>query len=475
MIRGGAVLYRDVFDNKPPLIHLVSALGWWIAPDPSSVWRLEVVALFALAGCMFAMLRVGFGFSLGPSLVGLAVGLVTFRNPDVFSGGGLTEEYGILFQTAGLAAFGWAAYRAPSDRARAAAAFGAGACAALMLFARQSFALSLLALSVVLHLGLARRRHPVRSILMWEVAGFMVPIFVWCAYLWWTGAITAVLDLVRDSMALVGQPGKGAMGARLVAGLGWMVQSVFDGRTRLAWATLIGGVVVVFVGQSSARRRDALSFPPFVVPIWFFAELTAVAAPAEYYGHQYLPFVPIWSTLAALTVHMALPTAVDRLRWRAYTAAAIMVALLGIEMLVLDAPFRADPKKGWYTFAPNARLSPAVLQRIEEESQRAGWRSYVPLDTMAIAVLLDMPLHPATRFINQYAYQFTSAETARAREFLEAIGNTDMVVEEKRRQRLGSQMEQQIGGILRSRFVMLFDTPEHRFYARRTPTVPPGP
>jgi hypothetical protein len=345
-------------------------------------------------------------------------------------------------------------------------AVAAGACAMLMLFARQSFVLSFTAVALVLHLRVVRQGGDLRRLLTWELVGFAAPVAAWFAYLVAVGGTSAFFDVVRDSLALVGQPGKGSMIARMSTGLGWMVHNVFAGRNDVAWLTLGGGAIGVALAQVAGRSREAEGLPPLLLPLWFLAELVAAAAPAEYYGHQYIPFVPIWAVLAALVVQVSISPS-PRSRWQASLPVVAVVGLIGAGVTVLDAPFRADPEKFWFTYAPNAHLPPEIVQRFADGSRTNGWRSYVPLDTMGIAVLLDMPLRPATRFVNQYTYQFADPDTRRRTELLDAVRRTDVVVEEKRRQRLGNDVERELHTLLASTFLTFIELPDYRFYVRR--------
>jgi hypothetical protein len=135
--------------------------------------------------------------------------------------------------------------------------------------------------------------------------------------------------------------------------------------------------------------------------------------------------------------------------------------------MTLDASYRADPMKYWYVYATNVRPPPEIVQRLRDDATRFGWRGYMPLLTNSPEVLLDMPLPPGTRFLAQYPYQFSSADSPRAQEFLADLDGADLVVEDRQRFRLNPMLERRIRATLQTSFTPLFDWSNFHFYARR--------
>jgi hypothetical protein len=95
----GAVLYRDIWDDKPPLIFIINAVGLWISRGSTwGVWALEAIGILAAVSMAFSILKKSLGniaAALG-IVSGLTLLLLTLH------GGNYTEEYAIPFQFASL-------------------------------------------------------------------------------------------------------------------------------------------------------------------------------------------------------------------------------------------------------------------------------------------------------------------------------------------------------------------------------------
>jgi hypothetical protein len=94
MLRGQR-LYADLYDDKPPVIFLVNALGLWLSGGSAwGVWALEVVSLSVTVILGFFLLAGSTGF--WPAVLALAALLANFTS--FAPGGNLTEEYALPFQ-----------------------------------------------------------------------------------------------------------------------------------------------------------------------------------------------------------------------------------------------------------------------------------------------------------------------------------------------------------------------------------------
>ncbi len=93
----GDLLYKNVWDDKPPLIFFLNAFGLWISSGSRwGIWIFQVVAILASVLLAFVILKRSFGdiaATLG-IVSGLAILLLTLH------GGNYTEEYAIPFQFA---------------------------------------------------------------------------------------------------------------------------------------------------------------------------------------------------------------------------------------------------------------------------------------------------------------------------------------------------------------------------------------
>jgi hypothetical protein len=95
----GDVPYRNVWDDKPPMIFLINAFGLWISAGSRwGVWILEVFSSLAAVWLAFTVLKRSFGITAAALgiLSGLTILLLTLL------GGNYTEQYAIPFQFASI-------------------------------------------------------------------------------------------------------------------------------------------------------------------------------------------------------------------------------------------------------------------------------------------------------------------------------------------------------------------------------------
>jgi hypothetical protein len=480
LVAGGAVLYRDIFDNKPPVIHLLGALAWRLSPSVRAVFRMEQIMLLLLASALFAMLRFGLGVRTVPALSGLLIGLITLRNPDVLQGGHLTEEYGIAFEIIGISCL-LLALRGMCRRTGSLWAVAAGVFAAVTLLTRQTFLVSIVTIWVVAHASLIRELRSLVRIVMWEAVGFAFPIVVLVMYLWGTGGLAAYLELLPETHAYW-RASQGGLDAKLMLGIHWMVVNVFHDTPSVAITTAVIAVAAVVVAVvRTYRGAPPISVTPLLLPLWFAAEMVAASAPGDYYGHYYIPFVPLFACIAALVAELVFPRGVRR-RPLPIVRLVSWAALLTTGAVALDSSYRADPMKYWFPFAPDARFPSPVIELLRKDANNNGWRHYVPLQTTSPAVLLDMPLPLGTRFLFQYPYQFAGPDSARGRELLADIARADIVVYDGIRLRLDLALEARIREMLQRSFTPLFSWSHFQFLVRRgppaegdVPAQPPAP
>ena len=91
----GAVPYRDFWENKPPGIYFIDAVGLWLGGGSRwGIWALEWISLWLAACFGFQAIREAFGNI--PALFAGASLLAAFAR--VFQGGNFTEEYALPLQ-----------------------------------------------------------------------------------------------------------------------------------------------------------------------------------------------------------------------------------------------------------------------------------------------------------------------------------------------------------------------------------------
>ena len=168
----GDLLYKNVWDDKPPLIFFLNALGLWLSSGSRwGIWILQVIAILASVLLAFVILKKSFG-EIGAALgivSGLAILLLTLH------GGNYTEEYAIPFQFACLffllqAEQKWGFWPA----------FACGIAQGILLFLQQSFiSISIaIALYLVLRAVLSHSWKPLIQVGFIALGGLGVSIML---------------------------------------------------------------------------------------------------------------------------------------------------------------------------------------------------------------------------------------------------------------------------------------------------------
>lgn len=89
----GQVLYRDVWDQKPPLIYFLNAFGLWL-DGRWGVWFLSFCAVASAALLSKSLLRHAFG--LAPACLATTMWLLSYFH--LINDGNMTEEFALPFQ-----------------------------------------------------------------------------------------------------------------------------------------------------------------------------------------------------------------------------------------------------------------------------------------------------------------------------------------------------------------------------------------
>ena len=111
-ILSGRLLYRDIWDNKPPGVFYLNALAQIpFGSTPWAQWWLQLASISATVVIFFLILRRLTG--LIPGLLASLTFLLTMMYPDYYLGGNFTETYALLPQVLVIGAA--AAYFASDD------------------------------------------------------------------------------------------------------------------------------------------------------------------------------------------------------------------------------------------------------------------------------------------------------------------------------------------------------------------------
>jgi hypothetical protein len=389
----GGVLYRTVWDNKPPGVYWLAAA---VSAGGASVLRVRLaLCLLVAAGTALVWIT---GRRLGGPRVGLAAGLVFAILASVpnFDGNQLNAEIpGAVFALAGMTVL---LHRFPAGRLRpvvAGVSFGAA-----VLF-KATFVLDLLAaLAVPALAALAAGRRPGRAEARPTVligAGALAAIALALVPLAVQGALPAFLDVVvhQDTRyaqwaQLTGPRGGEPIGFDRTPGL--LLQVV--GLSRLAAVLAAGGVLAVILARHRHRAGSVLAW-------WLSCDLAACMADSRGFTHYAQQLEGSLSLAAALGAATAWRR--GGLRWRVLAAAAlaavwpVMIGALFVpraEAALAEGhrlpPLFLEGSSGRQLPAYYARAARLALGRIGIDSyHRAFAGSQYPADTGRAEVLRE--------------------------------------------------------------------------------------
>ena len=397
----GGVLYRTVWDNKPPGVYWLAAA---VSSQGASVLRVRI-ALFVLVAVGTALVWIA-GRRLGSPRAGLVAALLfaVLASLPNFDGNQLNAEIpGAVFALAGMAVL---VARFPTGRVRAA---GAGALLGAALLFKATFAADVLAgLAVPALAALAAGRRPGRA----EVAptaligaGSLAAVGLALVPLALQGALPAFLDVIvhQDTRyaqwaQLTGPHGGEPTGFDLTPSP--LLQLV--GITRLIAVLAAGGVVAVVL----ARRRQRSAA---LVAWWLSCDLAACMADARGFTHYAQQLEGALSLAVALAA-----TALWRRRRTAGRVLATGALLVAVWPVVIGAlflpraeaalaqghglpPLFLEGSSGRQLPAYYARAGRLVLGRIGLDAYRAAFAgTQYPADTGRAEVLRrhSRPGHP---------------------------------------------------------------------------------
>jgi hypothetical protein len=293
----GRILYREVWDHKPPLVHTIDALA--LAAGDHTVNSVRTMERWWAAIATLAMLAIALAAFDNPAVAGLAslLFVVHFYHPNIMRGN-QPEEYGSILTVFGIALC--LASLTPLTRRSTSLAAASGLLFGLACLAKETFILG-----VPPWLGLlvwdARhdRRLAVRRALSFFSA-LLFPPLMFLAYLLWNGAVEDWWDVIRFNLSYIrfgasNEVNPGFPGL-LVDGFRRANELVFGVSRVTAAGALLGCASAA--SASFRRRTNAL---PIALVAFFVLNLAGVSL-ARRYGYYYLQLVPAYVLLAACGV-----------------------------------------------------------------------------------------------------------------------------------------------------------------------------
>lgn len=276
----GLLLYRDLWDTKPPGIYAYQRLVFSVLP--AAVWSLRLTdcALYVAGGLLFyGLCRRAAGWPL--AVAATAAWLFLSHHPEFAAAGFYTEEYAALCAIAAVAA---AAHYRAGGRDWAALASGA-ATAAAVLFKHPGAACAMPALVLL------SARRPRRAVALFAAAAAapLIAVVGWFAA---HGALAALLDCqIWSLLSQHGVTGAEAPPFSLVA-LARESAAHLGGRPLLLLPAAIGVIAALW-------RPDRLRL---AAVLWLAADLLLIAAQRFYSPHYFIlafPSLLLLSTIGA--------------------------------------------------------------------------------------------------------------------------------------------------------------------------------
>lgn len=298
----GKVLYRDIWDTKPPFIFFLNALAVACGKNPTtSVWVVEHLFAAAMALAFFATLLAVFGSRRLAVLGTLILVFCLYRRPllasgGVLDGGNLTEEYAVPLVQLGVLAT-WLSIRGQRRRSLVWAGAAGLAFASAALF-KEPFVLAAVPWFAYLVYGSFvrdRRAGPVAAHVAAFVAGVALPVGASLLYLVETGAWAARLDIWRWSLSFVSEAGAGVT---FFGRLG----SSFARATELVFGTSVLGVIaaaLALLGLLSRPFLRRLHGFPVVAAAALATNYWATSLSVRHYPHYYMQLAAPWALVLA--------------------------------------------------------------------------------------------------------------------------------------------------------------------------------
>ncbi|MDO8750292.1 MAG: hypothetical protein Q7K03_04000 [Dehalococcoidia bacterium] len=289
----GKVLYREVWDHKPPGVYLINALGLTVGKGSLwGVWALEVVSLAVAALLSVTVLSRVYGL-----LIGTAVTISwMLALPHLSPGGNFTEEYLLPLQFAALWVFvsaeerGWRPYHGVM--------LGIMAGAAMLL---KLNVLGIWAAVLFYKLVVMANRNRWREIfrLFWTVAiGTGMVLGAATVWLYSSGAFADFVDAVFRYNA------EYSRSASLYA----RVHSLFYGFTLEGTAGLFvlglaGWLLSLYLVVQARGRLDRFDPMTIIAFVGLPIEMLMLSISGRDYPHYWLVALPLMATSAAVFFH----------------------------------------------------------------------------------------------------------------------------------------------------------------------------
>jgi hypothetical protein len=318
----GSVLYRDIWDHKPPGAFLLNAMALGYGEGTlASVRRVEA-GFLAVGAVLLFLTGVRLLRRITAPLLIAFLFILHISDPRVFEGGNLTEIYAAVFVLAGI--FLCVLALETRREAQLACAAGSGLFFALAALTKEPFLLS--ALPWFLLLALARKRS-------WRlclgraacfIAGAALPAMAFFLYLKSNGALHDWLDTLEFGFRQASVTADaGSLFDRYLLNVRPAYENVL-GQTWMGLTLLtLGGVALI-----SAHRR---LFVPLAAVAALFLDFTGTLISTRAAGHYYIQLLPSFALCCLCGVALLRDLFRPMGRYAYLVVAVFMAALIVVD------------------------------------------------------------------------------------------------------------------------------------------------
>ena len=291
----GYVPYRDIWEQKPPMIFFIEAFAQWISEESVAGIRDFERLCGGLRGVLFFLIvRKAFG-SAWLGLLASGAFMAYFFSRGIFQGGNLTEEYAAVFLFGGVYASQWARTLVGKHSYLLSAV--AGFFFSLAILTKEPYLLSCLPW---ITFALLKRDGGFKGFLLRSVslgAGGLLPVCGFVAYFAWHGALMYWVDTISFSFSYVAAGGGAGTSfwQRLESNRRYFSDFILNKSSIITAAAYLGilwSVITPFLGK-------ARNFFIPAVCAEFILDYCATSLTGMGYGHYYMQIVPSFILLAA--------------------------------------------------------------------------------------------------------------------------------------------------------------------------------
>lgn len=376
----GEVPYRDVFDNKPPIIYFVNALGLSISGGKAwGVWIVEAISLSVAIFYSFISLKKV--FNLESAFYGTLLWILAFMS--LFDGGNLTEEYALPFQFMGIYLF----IRSVGNKTTSVCDILLGVGLGITFFIKQNtFGIFLTSILIILSLSLVNSRWKTTLLKIRSYAiGLLISLLVVIGYLSINHALDDFISFAYTmNFYQFGRPFSNAANV-IYRGFQLLLPTMLITIAIVGWADALA-ILIYRV------RRNYLNKTLYVLifmTVAFPTELLLVSTSNKIYTHYYVTWLPVLSLLVGYVLFSLLrnlshflliinkETSVLQLRW-VYLTIVTWIIYLTI------ATFRSGFEKAF--------LGLSTVSEVER---------YILTNTSRVDSVLVWGIAPALNFVTE--------------------------------------------------------------------------